>query len=216
MCRFLDNMVIAEKTEQRDRISGAAFELFCQRGIKGVSMDDIAQHLAMSKKTIYKWFDNKNDMVNAAVSNYLSNMEHTACELSNAANAVEELFNLVQMSRQIFSQLNQSIFYELQKYHPEAWQLWIRHKNEFTLKKIRQNMLRGISEGLFRQDLDVEVMARLRLAQIEIPFNRDFFPPHEFDLTHVQMASLELYMLGIATLKGHKLINSLKHITEEE
>lgn len=209
-------METAEKIEQRDRISGATFELFCHRGVKSVSMDDIAQHLAMSKKTIYKWFNNKNDIVNAAVSNYLNNMEHTACEMSNAANAVEELFNLVKMSRQIFSQLNQSIFYELQKYHPEAWQLWIKHKNEFTLKKIRQNLERGMAEGLFRKDLDVEVMARLRLAHIELPFDRNFFPPHEFDLTHVQMVSLELYMLGIATLKGHKLINDLKHITEEE
>lgn len=210
------NMETAEKTEQRKRISGVAFELFCQRGIKSVSMDDIAQELAMSKKTIYKWFDNKNEVVIAAVSDYLSNMEHTACELSSANNAVEELFNLVKLSRQIFSQLNQSIFYELQKYHPDAWQLWVKHKNGFTLKKIKQNLLRGISEGLFRHDLEVDLMARLRLAQIEVPFNRDFFPPHEFDLTRVQMASLELYMLGIATLKGHKLINSLKHITEEE
>lgn len=210
------DMEVAEKIEQRNRISGAAFELFCQRGIKCVSMDDIAQHLGMSKKTIYKWFDNKNEVVIAAVSNYLENMEHTACELGSAANAVEELFNLVKLSRQIFSQLNQSIFYELQKYYPDAWQLWVKHKNDFTLKKIKQNILRGMSEGLFRKDLDVDVMARLRLAQIEVPFNKNFFPPHEFELTHVQMVSLELYMLGIATLKGHKLINSLKHITEEE
>ncbi len=209
-------MEIAEKTEQRNKISGAAFELFCQRGIKSVSMDDIAQHLGMSKKTIYKWFDNKNEVVIAAVSNYLENMEHTACEWSGAANAVEELFNLVKLSRQIFSQLNQSIFYELQKYHPDAWQLWVNHKNCFTLKKIKQNLLRGMSEGLFRSDLDVDVMARLRLAQIEVPFNKNYFPPHEFELSHVQMVSLELYMLGIATLKGHKLINNLKYITEEE
>lgn len=209
-------MEIAEKTEQRNRISGAAFELFCQRGIKSVSMDDIAQHLAISKKTIYKWFNNKNEVVIAAVSDYLNKMEHTACELSGAANAVEELFNLVKLSREIFSQLNQAIFYELQKYHPDAWQLWVNHKNGFTLKKIKQNLLRGISEGLFRKDLDVDVMARLRLAQIEVPFNRNYFPPHEFELTHVQMVSLELYMLGIATLKGHKLINSLKHVTEDE
>jgi AcrR family transcriptional regulator len=212
----LANMDLVEKTEQRNRISGTAFELFCQRGIKSVSMDDIAQHLAISKKTIYKWFDNKNEVVIAAVSNYLDNMEQIACSVCSANNAVEELFSLMHLSRQIFSQLNQSIFYELQKYHPDAWQLWIEHKNVFTLKKIKENLLRGIAEGLFRNDLDVEVMARLRLAQIEIPFNKDYFPPHQYELTHVQLVSLELYMLGIATLKGHKLINSLKHIIEEE
>lgn len=213
----MSNIELEERIDAKNKISGTAFELFCQRGIKSVSMDDIAQFLGMSKKTIYKWFENKNEIVVASTGAYLSGMQQR-CEvfLQDSNNAIEELFNIMGMTRELFNQFHPSVFYDLQKYHPEAWQLWVKHRDEFMFEKIKLNLLRGIKEGLFRKDLDVEVMAKLRLAQIELPFNPVLFPPHKYDLKRVQMASLEHYMLGLATLKGHKLINELKHIKEEE
>ena len=62
--------VLQEKSEIQEKIATAAFEMFCQQGIKSVSMDDIAQHLAISKKTIYKWYSNKDQVVYAAVKGF--------------------------------------------------------------------------------------------------------------------------------------------------
>ncbi|MDX5419386.1 MAG: TetR/AcrR family transcriptional regulator [Hymenobacteraceae bacterium] len=209
-----------EATEQvtvKEKIAKEAFGLFCQRGIKSVSVDDIAQHLSMSKKTIYKWYENKDEIVCFAVSGYLKAVECSCeCILSESANAIEELFNIMGTTREIFSKIHPSIFHDLQKYHANAWKLWQDHKNEYIFGKVKQNLERGISEGLFRKDLDVEVIARIRLVQIELPFDERLFPRHQFELMRVQLAGLEHYMLGIATLKGHKLINEYKHITEEE
>lgn len=210
-------METAETTGTKDRISEAAFGLFCQNGIKSVSMDDIAQHLSMSKKTIYKWFSNKDEIVYASVKGYLSTIEcDCECIFSAAGNAIEQLFNVMGMTRRIFSTIHPSVFHDLQKYHASAWRLWQEHKSKYMLSQIKANLERGIVEGLYRKDLDVEVIARLRLVQIELPFDNRIFPRHEFELQHVQMAALEHFMLGIATLKGHKLINEYKHITEEE
>ena len=104
----------------------------------------------------------------------------------------------------------------MQKFHPATWQLWMRHKQEYILNQITDNLRRGMAEGLYRADLDVEVLARLRLAQIELAFNADVFPTRQFDVQRLQQSILEHFMLGIASLKGHKLINDLRHVTEIE
>ncbi len=210
-------MEIIEKADTKEKIAKEALHLFFHNGIKSVSVDDIARHLSMSKKTIYKWYENKDEVVLAAVSGYIGEIQHECEEFTvKAENAIDELFRIMTMMRKIFSAIHPIIFYDLQKFHASSWKKWQDHKNGFMLTHIKQNLIRGVQEGLFRADLDIEVMSRLRLAQVELPFNQLIFPRHEFELQRVQIASLEHFMLGIATLKGHKLINSYKHITEEE
>ena len=203
--------------EIKDRILQHAQTLFLRNGIKSVSMDDIAADMAMSKKTLYKWFENKDQIVQAGMSKHL---DGTQCECTNmiktATSAIDELFRMMEWTKQQFSNVHPSIFYDLQKFHPGTWQLWVTHKNEFILAQIIQNLRRGIAEGLFRADLDVDVMARLRLSQIELLFDSDVFPPRQFGNERVSQALLEHFMLGVATLKGHRLINQYRHVTEEE
>jgi len=211
------DMETAETTEIKQKILQAAFALFCQRGIKSVSMDDIAQHLSMSKKTLYKWFRNKDQVVYEGLEGFLASIQQDSeCCSVAADNAVEELFRVVALTKKVFSSIHPSIFHDLQKYHQSSWELWTNHKNSFMLEKVKQNIRRGMAEGLFRGDLEVNVMARIRLILIELPFNQEVFPPHQYDVRRVQLSVLEHYILGMATLKGHKLINELRHITEEE
>lgn len=203
--------------EIKDKILTVSFKLFLQRGIKSVSMDDIAVELGVSKKTIYKWFANKDEVVEASLEAYLNDMESECAYFPESAqNAIEELFSVMGMVRQKLVGVHPSVFFDLQKYHPKAYQLWINHKNEVIYGQILHNIKRGISEGLYRSDLDIEIMARMRLIQTEHSFNPEFFPPEQFDVQKVQLAILEHFMLGIATLKGHKLINKFKEVTEEE
>jgi AcrR family transcriptional regulator len=201
----------------KDRILLEAARLFARNGIKSVSMDDIAQHLGVSKKTIYKWFQNKEEIVHSTLQNQLSQVERDCdCAIREAENAVDELFMVMMLNKKVLSEIHPSIFYDLQKYHPSSWQLWVAHRNSFILSKIVANLERGIREGLYRQDLDIELMARLRLALIDISFSPDAFPPEQFHPERVQSTFFEHFLLGIATLKGHKLINKYKHVNEEE
>jgi AcrR family transcriptional regulator len=201
----------------KDRILLEAGRLFARNGIKSVSMDDIAQHLGVSKKTIYKWFQNKDEIVHNTLQTYLQQVE-CDCEgaMVEAENAVDELFQVMRFNKKMLSEIHPSIFYDLQKYHSSSWQLWLAHRNSFILSKIVSNLERGIREGLYRQDLDIELMARLRLALIDLSFSPDVFPPEKFHPERVQSAFFEHFLLGIATLKGHKLINKYKHVSEEE
>ena len=203
--------------EIKDRILHHAAALFMRNGIKSVSMDDIAADLAMSKKTLYKWFANKDEMVHAVMAQHLDRTQHDCDQLQgHATSAIDELFRMMGWMKQQFADVHPGIFYDLQKFYPATWQLWVAHKQEYILTQIIDNLRRGMAEELYRADLDVPVLARLRLAQIELAFNADVFSPRQFDVQRLQQAILEHFMLGIASLKGHKLINDLRHVTEAE
>ncbi len=203
--------------EIKDRILDQAAALFMRNGIKSVSMDDIAASLAMSKKTLYKWFANKDEMVHAVMAQHLTGTQRDCTRLlEQSSSAIDELFRMMGWMRQQFADVHPSIFYDLEKFYPATWQLWVAHKHQYILAQITDNLRRGIAEELYRADLDVEVLARLRLAQIELAFNADVFPSRQFEVQRLQQAILEHFMLGIASLKGHKLINDLRHVTEAE
>ncbi|MBD2770354.1 TetR/AcrR family transcriptional regulator [Hymenobacter sp. BT664] len=202
--------------EIKDRILQHAQRLFMRNGIKSVSMDDIAADLAMSKKTLYKWFENKDQIVLDMMHRHLLDTQRECANVMKDANsAIDELFRLMEWMKQEFANVHPSIFYDLQKFHAEAWKLWLTHKNEFILSQIIDNLRRGIAEGLFRPDLDVEVLARLRLAQIELQFDATLYPPRQFGAERVSVALVEHFMMGVATLKGHRLINQYRHVIEE-
>ena len=203
--------------EIKERILHHAQMLFMRNGIKGMSMDDIAADVAMSKKTLYKWFENKDQLVLAVVRQHLNKAQgECACLAGSATNAVEEMLNISRWADQQSSDIHPSIFHDLKKYHPAAWDLFGAHKNTFILEQITGNLRRGMAEGLFRPDLDVEVLARLNLAQIELAFDAGLYPAAQFSPVRVNRVFDEHFLLGVATLKGHKLINDYRHVTEAE
>lgn len=203
--------------EIKDRILQRAQQLFMRNGIKSVSMDDIAADMGMSKKTLYKWFENKDQIVMAGISNHLNGVQGECAGMAGkAANAVEEMLLISKWADEQFADVHPSIFNDMKKYHPAAWDLFQSHKNTFILEQITQNLRRGMAEGLFRPDLDVEVLARLNLVQIELAFDSELYPTAQFGPVRVNRVFDEHFLLGVATLKGHKLINEYRHITEAE
>jgi AcrR family transcriptional regulator len=203
--------------EVKDRILQAAMGLFTRNGIKSVSMDDIATHLGISKKTLYKWFENKDQIVSAVISSHLNGVQGE-CEgiIGKTQNAVDEMVQMMDWAERQFAEVNPNAIHDLRKYYPEAWNLFHAHKNKYILNQIQDNLRRGVAEGLYRADLDIEVLSRLRLAQIDILFDSALFPPTQFKQGRVQTACSEHFLLGMVTIKGHKLINEYRHVTEEE
>ncbi len=203
--------------EPKDRILTNAAALFLRNGIKSVSMDDIATDLGMSKKTLYKTFTNKDEIVLGVMTTHLCQAQSECARVaSHAADAVQEMLTISAWADQQFANIHPSIFHDLRKYYPTAWTLFRAHKSGFILEQITRNLRRGIAEGLFRADLDVEVLARLNLAQIELAFDPELYPPAQFAPIRVNKVFDEHFLLGVATLKGHRLFNKYQHITEEE
>jgi AcrR family transcriptional regulator len=201
---------------QTERIVEGSEELFLIGGIKSVTMDDIARHLGMSKKTIYQFFKDKNELVIALVQKKLKEDEDQMNDIiSRSANVIEEMINMMKCSEEIFSRINPVVIHDLQKYHPDAWKQFQNFKSEVLVNTLEQLLSKGIKQGYIRPEIDVKILAKMRVSQVEMGFNPSLFPSAGFNLWKVQQEFMEHFNYGVCTLKGYKLLNQHKNITEE-
>ena len=203
--------------DTKSKILNGAEELFFKYGIKSVTMEDIAKHLGISKKTIYQFYSDKNELVEIFMAERLKENEHE-CRLiaKNATNVIEIFFALMEHLGVMFSNMNPKLFYDLQKYHPTTWKLFKQFKEGFIELMVQDSLKRGMKEGFVRKDINTKIIARLRMEEVEMGFNPELFPPNKFKIIDVQLALLDHFLHGVCTLKGHKLINKHKQVTEEE
>lgn len=198
---------------QTERIIQGGEELFLKAGIKSVTMDDVAKHLGMSKKTIYHFFGDKNELVMALVKKKLDEDEsRLKTIIQNSTNVIEEMINMMKCSEDIFSRINPIVIHDLQKYHPEAWRQFQKFKSDVLVKTLEELLTKGMQQGFIRPDIDVKILAKMRVNQVEMGFNIAIFPVAEFSPWKVQYQLLEHFNYGICTLKGHKLLDQYRNI----
>jgi TetR/AcrR family transcriptional regulator, cholesterol catabolism regulator len=193
--------------DTKTRIQEQAKNLFMKYGIRSVSMDDIAVGLGMSKKTIYQWFKDKDELVDVIVEDDIKRIRQDCLHSrDNSANAIEEVF--LTMDRLIvhMQNMNPTILYDLHKFHFQSFRKFMEHKNKYLKEVVASNLRRGMDEGLYRGNLDVEVLSRYRLESMLIPFNPDIFPSPEFNVIQVTMLLIENFLFGVVSLKGYGLI----------
>ncbi|WP_439505027.1 TetR/AcrR family transcriptional regulator [Sediminibacterium sp.] len=198
------------------RIVEKAQELFFRYGLKSVTMDDIASNLGASKKTIYQYFKDKDHLVDAVVQREIEqDMNECTLIASSCDNAVQEVFKGFDMLQEMLTTMNPAIIFEMQKYHPEAYKKMNAHKNKFFVNIMRENLKKGIEEGNYRADINVEIISRYRVESIFLGFNPDVFTLGKFSLIQVEMELMEHFLYGICTPKGQKLITKYKQQREK-
>ena len=201
----------------KDKILQTAQSLFFKYGIRSISMDDIAKELSISKKTIYQSYKDKDEIVDTLIREKFkkdaSQFEHIH---KGSDNVIEEMFNIMKHMGKVIGEVNPSMFYDLQKYHSRAWNVFKEFREERMVKMIEEMLMRGIKQGYIRPTIDSKILARMRMEQVEMGFNPTTFPPDKFKILDVQVAMLEHFLYGVCTLKGHKLVNKYKQIIEEE
>ena len=201
---------------QEQRIIEGSLELFLQAGIKSVTMDDIAKHLGISKKTIYHFFKDKNELVVALVNKKLKEDEDQIYDIiSKSDNVIEEMINMMKCSEDIFSRINPIVIHDMQKYHPDAWKQFQNFKADVLIRTLEELLTKGMIQGYIRPEIDVKIMARMRVNQVEMGFNAGLFPVSEFNTWKVQYQFLEHFNYGVCTLKGYKLLNQYQNKTDE-
>ncbi len=194
-----------------ERILNKAQELMFQSGVKHVTMDDLANQLGISKKTIYQYFKDKDSLVSSVVEHELANHSLLCNQCMQAAdNAVHEIFLLMKVIQEMFNRMNPLALFEIEKYYPIAFEKIKKHKDDFIFSMISANLEKGIAEGLYRKDVDVTILSKYRLETSLIPFNIQVFHPSKFDLLKVNLQIIEHFVYGVATLEGHKLMNTYK------
>ena len=194
-----------EDNEVRKKIIAGAENLFTKYGVRSISMDDIARHLAVSKKTLYQHFEDKEDIVMSAVQSYIERLMvefdvvHTA-----AADAIDELSKVSACLKRAVSEINPALMFDLEKYHPRAWQVWTEYKKKFMRDSVVRNLRQGVEEGYFRPELDFGIMATMRMELVQLAFDDRVFPPTQFNITDVQLQLFDHFVYGLLTDKGRK------------
>ena len=193
--------------EPKIRIKKKAHELFMGLGIRSVSMDDIATQLGMSKKTIYQYYADKDELVNAVMDDEELRMQ-TDCTSCNVGSkdAIDEVFRNIRLIYEQFSQMNPMVLHDLEKFHPSAFGRFLKMKNQFLYQVIHSNLLRGIAEGLYRPEINVDVLTKYRLESIMLPFNIFVFPPAKYSLAEISREMTVNFLFGLASQKGYELI----------
>ena len=189
--------------EAKEKILVSAEELFMRYGIRSVTMDDVAKEASMSKKTVYLYFDNKDGLVSEVAMNHFKKETAEFEEIQGTSvDAIHEVLLVTQCLRKHVFKMNPSLLLDMQKYHGRAWDEYLEFKHSTIRGNIQSNIERGIREGFFREDIDPEILAILRVEQVQLVFNPKIYPREKFDFPTVQLQLMDHFINGLLTDKG--------------
>lgn len=201
----------------KERIIKSALHLFWRYGIRSVTMDDIARDLGISKRTIYQHYSDKEAILALVIQEEIRTQK---CEMQKveelAQSPIEEMMYATIQMQDTLSDMNPTLLYDLKKYYPNAWELFQNYKQEYIIKGIRDNLVKGIELGVYRTDIDVDVLSLLRVEQIVLAFDPTIYPAKKYNMMHVQMQFLKHFLNGILSEKGFEYYNTIKDKTAIE
>jgi AcrR family transcriptional regulator len=193
--------------EKEVQIIDQASKVFMRLGIRSVNMDDIAQHLRISKKTLYQYVKDKNELVMRTVK-HITDDHHTCilgiCEQGH--NAIDESYEITRFVASQVGQMHPSIHFDLEKYHPEAWQLLQSREREDIYRCVSENITKGIAGGLYRDDLNVDIIVRIYISRFDVTFDGELFPADKYRFEDVVWELFRYHIRGIASDKGLKYL----------
>jgi AcrR family transcriptional regulator len=197
--------------EPLTKILSASAELFSQYGFKTITMDDIARRAGISKKTLYQHFANKQEVVNDSVIWYKNQMTNNCTSvLSGAENAIEAMVRMLAFFDNVNKRINPMALFEMQRFFPEAFKIFRDMLADRDVAMLRENILQGMKEGLYREDINADLLARYRLETSLLVLQPNLLVSDRNDLMSVALEIGEHFLYGIMTPKGEKLYQKYK------
>jgi TetR/AcrR family transcriptional regulator, cholesterol catabolism regulator len=178
-------------------------ELYMKYGIKSITMDDVARELSISKKTLYQYVTDKDDLVGKFVDFEIGiRQEEISRCFGSGFNAIEELFEISIFMNKMMRDQNPATEYDLKKYYPQHYQKTLKARRDGIYRYILVNLEKGVKEALYRKDMNREIIARLYLWRSEDSNLNDLFTAEEFSSIKLFVEVLTYHIRGIATEKG--------------
>ncbi|APY10743.1 TetR family transcriptional regulator [Seonamhaeicola sp. S2-3] len=199
----------------REKIIHKAGELFLNYGFKSITMDDIANNLGISKKTIYVHFANKTKLVQATTMRLfesISNGIACICELNK--NPIEEIYTIKQFVMKHLKNEKSSPQYQLQKYYPKIYNSLKNKQFDVMRGCVIRNLERGVAEGLYRENINIDFISRIYFNSMMIIKDNNLFPKDKFTMSMLMNNHIEYHLRGICTPKGLDILND--HINSNQ
>lgn len=200
------------KTDKRKEIEliDSVAQLFMRLGIKSLTMEEIARQLGVSKKTLYKYASDKKELVAKAVQLVIDDEECALSEMHKAeGTAIDKIFAINTMISEKLQTIQPAVIFDMQKYYPEAWAIMEKHKCVFIHNQIKENLEEGIEEGLYRKNMDPELVTRIYVTLINSIFDSSLYSlsSHSFKEMHTEVA--RYHLRGITNEKGVEYMQQL-------
>ncbi len=177
--------------------------LFFKYGVRSVTMDDIAKELSISKKTLYQHFENKDELINEIMNQHT---EHECYEVQllkqKSVDALDEVIKIAQRTIIMLQMISPNLLYELKKYHVKAWDILNDLQNNVITDGTLENIKRGKSEGLYRSDIDADIVSKLYAKSCLQVINEEIFPSADYKKEKIFLEFMNYHVLGLTTQKG--------------
>jgi len=194
----------------KQKIINKSDNLFRTYGLRGVTMDNISSELGMSKKTIYKYFQDKESIATESINFYFSGLLAEIDRLNRTCkNSIEYSIKLSRFFRSTINDINPLYVKDVKKYYPTLDNIINKYKSKIFFKGVSDNIIRGKKEGYIRDEVDEVILSKLRIEEMEIAFDQDVFPYQEYDFRKVQVQFFDHFMRGILTQNGLEVYNKL-------
>jgi AcrR family transcriptional regulator len=201
----------------KQQIIGQAHTLFMRYGIKSVTMDDIARELGISKKTLYQYVDNKADLIQQI---FLTKIEQEKKDMAiireESVDAIEEIMKIARYVIRELRQLSPTTVYDLQKYYLSTWKAMEALHQRHVYSLIRENIDRGMAQGLYRQDINPDIIAKLYVAKTSLVADEELFPLGQYNIEELFKEYILYHMHGIAAPKGLQLLKAYMENEEKQ
>lgn len=204
--------IFAAMEEKLNSIVDQSTQLFMRFGIRSLTMDDVAKNLHISKKTLYQFVSDKDDLVNKCIEGACET-DCTAIQQIQALqlNAIDELLEISKFVSQRLGNIHPSIFFDLEKYHPGAMGRFDKHKQEFIFACINRNLQKGLEEGHYRKDMNPEIVAKLYLSIIDSVLHRAGFHHSDYSIADIYQEVITYHLHAIVSEKGLQHLNQIKN-----
>ena len=185
------------------------YKLYNKFGIKSVTMDDVARELGISKKTLYQYVKDKSELVDKAISfNTLNHREIIYGIVKEKHNAIEELLEVNRYMNKMMKEQNPTLDYDLSKYYPDIYTHLMEESRSRMYESIKQNLIKGQKEGLYRKDMDVDIISRLHMTRLEHKYSSDSFTITELNSEKIINEIFVYHLHGIASQKGLAILHN--------
>ena len=178
-------------------------ELFYKYGVRSVSMDDVCRDINISKKKLYQFFSSKNELVEKLLELERQNFE-IIFDTNNfdGVNAIDILLIVSKELGKRFRDVSPSMTFDLKKYYPDIYHTHVDERIEFIFGKIKINLDKGINQGVYRDDLSTELLARLYIRRLIDLHNPEIFPADKFSFQTLFDVMFDNFIRGIANESG--------------
>ena len=193
-----------------------ATELFLRLGFKSVTMDDLAHEMGISKKTIYSHFENKTKLVEESTLQLFHEISSGINDIiSLKKNPIEEIYEIKKFVMSRLKDEKASPQYQLQKYYPHIFESLKKKEFEVMQDCVLDNIKRGLEIGIYRENLNIQFVARIYFSGAISLGDHDLFPTKMFTKVELEDYYLEYHLRGIVTPKGRKILNSIINSNQE-